>query len=188
MEAGRRYFLLAWRNPLGTILVAASLAVHMALALHSLYRRQRLRMRIGEALQLLLGFATPAPAGGSRSRHAALRSKCSTPKTPTPTSCSPSGLADPALGIRQAIATLVVWGHACIGIYYWLRLKPWFPRSMPWLYGPALLLPVLGLLGFVSAGRSIGRLVAGDPGFIPRHGGHGERTGSTGGRISSGPP
>ena len=166
MEAGRRYFLLAWRNPLGTILVAASLAVHMALALHSLYRRRRLRMRIGEALQLLLGFATPALLVGH-----VLGTRASVEMFDTEDTYAYVLLAlwigDPALGIRQAIATLVVWGHACIGIYYWLRLKPWFPRSMPWLYGPALLLPVLGLLGFVSAGRSVGRLVAGDPGFIP---------------------
>ncbi len=73
---------------------------------------------------------------------------------------------DPAQGIRQTAATIIIWVHACIGIYYWLRLKPWFARAMAWLYGLALLFPVLGLLGFVSAGRAVGRLVANDPGFL----------------------
>lgn len=36
---------------------------------------------------------------------------------------------------------------------------------MPALYGIALLVPVLGLLGFVSAGRAVGRMAESDPGF-----------------------
>ncbi len=36
---------------------------------------------------------------------------------------------------------------------------------MPWLYGTALLMPVLSLLGFVIAGRAVARQVNADPGF-----------------------
>ena len=48
-----------------------------------------------------------------------------------------------------------MWGHACIGLHYWLRLKSWYLRARPYLYAGALLLPVFSLLGFVSAGRSV---------------------------------
>ena len=59
MEAGRHYFLLLWRNPVGTTLFVGSLLIHMAFALHALYSRRRLKMRFGEAAQLILGFAAP---------------------------------------------------------------------------------------------------------------------------------
>ena len=40
------------------------------------------------------------------------------------------------LGVRargaaccQAIVLLVAWLHGCIGLHFWLRLKPWYPES-----------------------------------------------------------
>src|SRR5919204_3939352 len=49
LEAGRGWFLLLWRNPLGTVVLYGALASHVVLALWSLYRRQHLRMSLGEA-------------------------------------------------------------------------------------------------------------------------------------------
>src|SRR6516165_2144542 len=51
LEAGRGWFLLLWRNPLGTLALYGALASHLALALWSLYQRRRLRMPIWEAVQ-----------------------------------------------------------------------------------------------------------------------------------------
>ena len=31
-------------------------------------------------------------------------------------------------GLLQATAVVVTWIHGCIGLNYWLRVKPWFPR------------------------------------------------------------
>jgi len=59
LEAGREWFLLLWRNPLGTVALYGALASHLALALWSLYQRRRLRMSLWEAIQLLLGLAIP---------------------------------------------------------------------------------------------------------------------------------
>src|SRR2546428_12994983 len=59
LEAGRGWFLLLWRNPLGTALLYGALASHLVLALGALYQRQRLRMALGGAVQLLLGLAIP---------------------------------------------------------------------------------------------------------------------------------
>src|SRR3989442_8542835 len=59
LEAGRGWFLLLWRNPLGTALLYGALASHLALALWSLYQRQRLRMPVWEAVQLLMGGTIP---------------------------------------------------------------------------------------------------------------------------------
>src|SRR5499427_4510837 len=59
LEAGRSWFLLLWRNPLGTVVLYGALASHLALVLWSLYQRRRLRMSLWEAIQLLLGLAIP---------------------------------------------------------------------------------------------------------------------------------
>jgi len=65
-----------------------------------------------------------------------------------------------AKGISQAIGLLVVWIHGCIGLHFWLRLKPLYPRIQFYLFAAAVLVPVLALFGFVEAGREVARLVA----------------------------
>ena len=59
MEEGRTWFLLIWRNPVGMIAMMGSLFIHMLLAAWALYTRNSLRMGVGEALQLILGFSIP---------------------------------------------------------------------------------------------------------------------------------
>lgn len=164
MEAGRHYFLLLWRNPVGTTLFLGSLTIHMGFALHAVYARRRLKMSAGEALQLILGFAAPALLVSHILGTRAAMQLYGTDDTYTFVLLV-MWVESPIHGWRQVAATLIVWVHACIGIYYWLRLKPWFSRALPWLYGTALLVPVLGLLGFVSAGRTVARMAAEDPGF-----------------------
>ena len=61
----------------------------------------------------------------------------------------------PDLGVLQAMLLLVAWIHGCIGVYFWLRLKRFFPKMAPVLLGLAVLLPVLALLGFYQQGRTI---------------------------------
>src|SRR4029434_6650571 len=70
----------------------------------------------------------------------------------------------PEVGVRQAVTVVLAWLHACIGMHYWLRFRPWYPRAVPWLFAVALLLPTLALLGFVAAGREVTAL-AGTPGW-----------------------
>ncbi len=164
MEVGREYFLLAWRNPVGSVLLVGSLLAHMMLALDSLYRRRRLKMSVGEALQFVLGFAAPILLVSHILGTRAAFQLYGTDDTYAYVLLA-IWVDDPTHGLRQSTATVIIWVHACIGVYYWLRLKPWFARALAWLYGLALLIPVLGLLGFVNGGRAVGQLVADDPGF-----------------------
>ncbi|MBO6783768.1 MAG: adenylate/guanylate cyclase domain-containing protein [Alphaproteobacteria bacterium] len=164
LEAGHAVFAAVWQNPLSGGIVVLAMTVHVCLALHAVYSRRKLKMRFGEAAQLLLGFAAPillvSHILGTRVAELLFDT---------------SGgylyvvmalwVDSPMHGIRQTAATLVVWIHASIGLYYWLHLKPWFTRWAPWLFGIVLLLPVLSLLGFVSAGRAINRLLQEDPGL-----------------------
>jgi adenylate cyclase len=54
-----------------------------------------------------------------------------------------------------------------VGLHFWLRLRPWYPRFERAIYSGFLLVPVLALLGFAQAGREISRR-AEDPAFVPR--------------------
>jgi adenylate cyclase len=53
---------------------------------------------------------------------------------------------------------VVAWTHGCIGMYLWLRLRPFFPRVAPLLLAGAILLPSLALLGIYQQGRTVLRL------------------------------
>ena len=57
LEAGRRVFLLLWRNLPMSVLLYGAIAIHMALAYRALYRRRRLAMPAWEAAQIVLGLA-----------------------------------------------------------------------------------------------------------------------------------
>ena len=154
LEAGRGWFLLLWRNPLGTVVLYGALASHITLALWSLYQRRRLHMSIWEAVQLLMGLTIPflltTHVVGTRLAHAWFDVQ---------DSYTYVVLAlwwyRPDLGVLQAIVLLLAWLHGCIGMHFWLRLQPWYGRMVPWLFGVAILLPTLALLGFVQAGREV---------------------------------
>lgn len=69
----------------------------------------------------------------------------------------------PWLAVLQALAVIVVWTHASIGIYFWLRPKRWFNMALPFLRPVAMLLPAAALAGYVSAGNQVLMLQEDDP-------------------------
>src|SRR5918993_975487 len=154
MEAGRYWFNVLWRNPAGTVLLYGSLLLHFVLALQALYRRRTLRMPFREAAQLALGLALPflllPHVTGTRIELAVTGREADYPDV-----VRGLWLVAPENGLRQAVALVAGWLHGCLGIYFWLRPKPWFPRFALALYTGAILLPVLALLGFAEAGREI---------------------------------
>lgn len=161
MEAGRQVFLFFWRFLPVSVLFYTALVVHVLLAFWALYQRRRLKMAPWEFWQTLLGFAIPpllvSHILGTRFVHEVY------------------GIQDnyflelliffvlrPDYGIKQFITIAVVWVHGCLGIHFWLRLKPWYPRVLPFAAALALLVPVLGAVGVFVAGRQIA-VLAQDP-------------------------
>ena len=51
----------------------------------------------------------------------------------------------------------MAWTHACIGLYFWLRLKPFFKWAAPFLLALAVLLPPLAMLGVHHGGHEVDR-------------------------------
>jgi adenylate cyclase len=70
--------------------------------------------------------------------------------------------------VVQAIMLLIVWVHGCLGVHFWLRLKPFYPRARNVLLSLAVLLPTLALLGYFQGGQALLTLVL-DPAWRGSH-------------------
>jgi len=160
MEWFRRLNASLWQHPVGTVALYGSLLTHFLLALWSLYRRRTLRMPLWEttqfALGLLLPFLLAAHVIGTRINQILLGFDVTYPYVVTIL------WNDPRYSIQQPLLVLVVWDHLTVGLHFWLRIKSWYERLVPYLYGLAVLLPALALLGFVRAGLETDELIT-DP-------------------------
>jgi len=165
MEWGRGWFLLLWRNPLGTMALYGALLIHFGLALWAIYQRHHLRMSLWEALQLAFGLCIPpllaVHFAGTRLAYEWHGVEDSYAKI-----VLTLWRLSPVHGARQALVIVIAWIHGCIGLHYWLRLRPWYSRYAALFFAIALLLPVSALLGFTQAGREIDFLIARDPGWV----------------------
>jgi adenylate cyclase len=56
--------------------------------------------------------------------------------------------------VQFALLT-VAWTHACIGLYFWLRMKPFFKWAAPLLLAVAILLPSLAMIGAHHGAREV---------------------------------
>ncbi|MGH7006166.1 MAG: adenylate/guanylate cyclase domain-containing protein, partial [Alphaproteobacteria bacterium] len=157
-EGGRDVFLFVWRGWIGTVVLYGGFAVHIGLAFWAIYTRRSLRMHAWEWVQLLMGLVIPLllveHVMGTRLVH----ELHGTQDTYTYVTLS-LWVWGPDKGIVQSALLLVAWVHGCIGLHYWLRLKPWYSARAAWFLVAAVLLPILGLLGFNQLGHEIELLV-----------------------------
>ena len=62
----------------------------------------------------------------------------------------------------QSLLLLMVWGHGCMGLHYWLRLTDGYRRFAPALLVAAIAVPLMALGGFAVAGRATSDIMS-DP-------------------------
>jgi adenylate cyclase len=162
MERGLVLFEAIWRSWPGSLLLYGALLAHVALVVHKLYRRRSLKMPAWEILQITLGLLIPfflvVHVIGTRGLHQLVGVDDSYAYVLAV--LWPDGAA------RQSLLLIIVWLHGCIGIHFWLRLKPWYPTVMPLLLALAVLLPTLSLIGFVDGGRELRAMAEADPGWL----------------------
>jgi adenylate cyclase len=153
-EAALDVLMYPWRTTIGTALLASAFLVHFGNALWSIYIRRSLRLIRWEWAQLLLGLCIPALL---MSHVVSTRIAASVLDVTSyyNTVLIVQWLMFPWLSLVQVLAVLTVWTHACIGIHFWLRTKPWYPSLRVWFFGFALLLPALALAGYVTAGNQV---------------------------------
>jgi adenylate cyclase len=153
----------AWQGVIGTTLLYSALTIHPSLGLWALYARRQFRWTAAEALQLLLGLSLPAML---------VNHVCVTRVSYALYNLNKGYVAElnalwvatPPWGWLQIGVLIVAWTHACIGLYFLLRLRRWWPAAQTSLAAAAVLLPVLALLGFAAGGRELARALA-DPAF-----------------------
>ncbi len=164
LEMGRVWFVFIWHNPIGQTVLYGSLFIHFFLALWSLYRRRALKLSAWEWTQWILG-ALIIPLGALHVVGTRLAAELYGVDAGYPWVLG-SLVADDWMGIaRQFSLPIVVWLHACIGLHFAWRLRPWYRTWLPVLYAFALLVPVGGIVGAAIALRDIAEL-AQQPGFL----------------------
>jgi len=164
MEDVLWYIFRIWTNRPAQLLLYSSFLVHYTLALYALWQRRTLRLRLSELSQIVLGFGIPLLLV----RHA-VATRISDSFFHTDVGYYAYLLwvyfvRSPDHGFVQMLVLVVAWGHAMIGLHFWLRVRPWYPRLQPAALVIAVLVPVLSLLGAIEAGRQVIALAA-DPGW-----------------------
>src|ERR1700722_15107627 len=165
MENVLWYIFRFWTNRPAQLLLYSSFLVHYALALYALWQRRTLRLRASELSQVMLGFAIPFLLV----RHV-VTTRISDSFLHTDVGYYAYLLwvyfvRSPEHGVLQMLVLVVAWGHAMIGLHFWLRVRPWYARLQPTALVVAVLAPVLSLLGAIEAGRQVTALAA-DPNWI----------------------
>jgi adenylate cyclase len=163
MERALAFVLAVWSNPPAKALLYGGFFVHYALALWALWQRRTLRLRAGELMQIVLGFAIPILLV----RHV-VATRISEDWFGTHHLYYRFVLwgffvHSPHRGLWQLATLVVAWSHAMIGVHFWLRVRPWYARVQPAALVVAVLVPVLSVLGAIEAGRHVAALAAADP-------------------------
>jgi adenylate cyclase len=164
IEEGRFWFVFVWQSLPGQVVLYGALAIHFSLALWAIVRRRSLRLSAWEWTQLSLGMSivplAAVHAVGTRVAHDYFGVQSGYPWVLA------SLVAGGWWGIaRQFALPFVVWIHACIGIHFAWRLRPWYRDRLPVLYAVALLVPAAGIAGAAIAVRDFAEL-AQQPGFL----------------------
>src|SRR4051812_3906559 len=164
IEAGRIWFVYVWQGLPGQIALYGALLIHFSLALWAVVRRRSFRLSAWEWTQLVLGASIIPLAAvhvvGTRVAHDYYGVHSGYPWVLA------SLVAGGWVGIaRQFSLPVVVWIHACIGIHFAWRLRPWYRDWLPALYAVALLVPAAGIAGAAVALRDFAEL-AQQPGFL----------------------
>jgi adenylate cyclase len=157
LRAGQALFVSVWHSLPGALLLALAALTHLSLVLGKQIARPTLRMPWIEGLRILLGITTLL----GLSLHA-------TPmvleRLPLTGSGQPVAYGDfiPTLSggdhamlWNQLILVIAAWTHGCIGLHLWLRLRAGYRRWMTLWAITAVLVPLLALLGVLSAARAI---------------------------------
>jgi adenylate cyclase len=169
-EAGLRAGVVVWQSLPGTLLLYGAAAVHVALAFDAIFQRRTLRMPPAEVLRIALGLGMPlllighvvaTRVGFEQYGHAPIYERVVW------------SLWNSDSRGRQLALLAPGWIHGCLGLRFVLLRFAWYPRWRLWLFGAALLLPVLSALGFITMMREVAARAVdpalGAPVALPAH-------------------
>lgn len=158
MERGLRVQKWIWQGLPGTLALYTALTIHLSLGIWALYERRHYGWKAADVAQLVLGLTIPLLLAHHLTVTRIDFASYGTEKGYAQELYS-FWVAAPYWGSVQVVLLIVAWIHGCLGVYFWLRLKSFYPTYAPLLLTGATLLPVLALLGFLQGGRAILALV-----------------------------
>src|SRR3954452_13849677 len=147
MEAWLRFHVWWWRTPVVNLTLYAAATTHFMLGLWALYQRRHFRYTLIEITQLVFGLSIPLLLA---SHFGIVRLGGVMFGRDPPFYAAPLlayWVARPYMMTVQFVLLTVAWVHACIGLYFWLRLKPFYRWARPLLFAVAVLLPPLAMTG-----------------------------------------
>jgi adenylate cyclase len=149
-----------WRIPIVNFALYTAAATHFALGLWALYQRRHFRYAAIEITQLVLGLSIPLWIASHFGvvRLAGVMFDRLPPNYALPLFAY--WVLRPHMIFVQFALLTVAWTHACIGLYFWLRLKPFFKWAAPFLLAVAILLPPLAMIGAHHGAREVTQLAA----------------------------
>jgi adenylate cyclase len=160
MEAWLRFHVWWWRIPIVNFTLYAAATTHFSLGLWALYQRRHFRYTIIEITQLVFGLSIPLLVAS----HLGIVRLGGLLFGRDPPIYAPPLLAywvnRPYMVGVQFVLLTVAWTHACIGLYFWLRLKPFFKWAAPFLLAIAVLLPPLAMTGTHRGAHEVTERVA----------------------------
>ncbi len=165
LEETRTWFMYLWENPVGHVALYGAVLIHFSLAMWSVFRRRALRLSSWEWTQLALG-ASIVPMAAAHVTGTRIATDYFGIHDGYPWVLA-SLTAGTWMGVaRQFGLVIVVWIHACIGLHFAWRLRPWYRDWLPTLYAVALLVPAAGIGGAGVALRDFAYLAAERPDFL----------------------
>ena len=155
LASGVYFHTLFWHALPVTIVFYAACLVHTLLGILALYERRQFRWKAIEPLQLVLGLSIPAMiithVLGVRLGYSLYGHELLYPQV-----FFAYWIAWPAAKMWMLFAVLVIsWTHGCIGLHFWLRMKPFYKTAAPCLLAAAVLVPTVAMLGLYQGGRNV---------------------------------
>ena len=129
MEAWLQYHIWFWRIPVVNFVLYAAAITHAGLGLWALYQRRHFRYTFAEITQLALGLSIPLLIALHLAAVRLLGVLFDRPPSHYAGILFFYWVARPQLLAVQFVLLTVAWTHGCIGLYFWLRLKPLFTGS-----------------------------------------------------------
>jgi adenylate cyclase len=126
MEWWLQYHIWWWRIWIVNLSLYAAAATHFALGLWALYQRRHFRYAAAEITQLLLGLSIPLLVANHLGVVRVAGVMFSRDPVNYATSLFTYWVTSPYMIVVQFALLTVAWTHACIGLYFWLRLKSFF--------------------------------------------------------------
>lgn len=160
MQGWRKVVTRSW---VGSVLLLAAFLTHILLGLYKTALRLTWKLPPWEMLQIVSGLSIPL----FLITHVVFNRGAASLAGTNDTYAYELSNIWPGLALEHMALLLVVWVHGSIGIHYWLRLAPWYPRAKYILFALAVALPVAALAGFSVAGRQMAARMA-EPGALER--------------------